>query len=313
MKTRIYLFTGFLDSGKSTFINDTITTTDFCENEKSLLIVSEEGEFEYNQEQIESFNCDIVYVSNEDQWTYEYFEELKAKYNPTQVLIEVNGMFNINHIIACSLPSDWEIVQVLTTINAQTFALYIQNMRSLVFQHVAHTDLLIFNRIDNSIKKSFLRNNIKAINSTCQIIYEKEDGTVNTMEDDELPFDITAPELNILDHDFGIFCMDALDHPEKYEGKIITMKGKFIGRDKQLEDGFVIGRLAMVCCEDDTSLIGMICEHPSAKQLIPNEWIEVKGVIELDYDPSMGGNVCILKVDHLKVVPPLDNEYVTFD
>lgn len=313
MKTRIYLFTGFLDSGKSTFINDTITTTDFCENEKSLLIVSEEGEFEYNQEQIESFNCDIVYVSNEDQWTYEYFEELKAKYNPTQVLIEVNGMFNINRIIACSLPSDWEIVQVLTTINAQTFALYIQNMRSLVFQHVAHTDLLIFNRIDNSIKKSFLRNNIKAINSTCQIIYEKEDGTVNTMEDDELPFDITAPELNILDHDFGIFCMDALDHPEKYEGKIITMKGKFIGRDKQLEDGFVIGRLAMVCCEDDTSLIGMICEHPSAKQLIPNEWIEVKGVIELDYDPSIGGNVCILKVDHLKVVPPLDNEYVTFD
>lgn len=313
MKTRIYLFTGFLDSGKSTFINDTITTTDFCENEKSLLIVSEEGEFEYNQEQIESFNCDIVYVSNEDQWTYEYFEELKAKYNPTQVLIEVNGMFNINRIIACSLPSDWEIVQVLTTINAQTFALYIQNMRSLVFQHVAHTDLLIFNRIDNSIKKSFLRNNIKAINSTCQIIYEKEDGTVNTMEDDELPFDITAPELNILDHDFGIFCMDALDHPEKYEGKIITMKGKFIGRDKQLEDGFVIGRLAMVCCEDDTSLIGMICEHPAAKQLIPNEWIEVKGVIELDYDPSMDGNVCILKVDHLKVVPPLDNEYVTFD
>ncbi|MDE6953052.1 MAG: hypothetical protein K2P09_04505 [Erysipelotrichales bacterium] len=313
MKTRIYLFTGFLDSGKSTFINDTITTTDFCENEKSLLIVSEEGEFEYNQEQIESFNCDIVYVSNEDQWTYKYFEELKTKYNPTQVLIEVNGMFNINRIIACSLPSDWEIVQVLTTINAQTFALYIQNMRSLVFQHVAHTDLLIFNRIDNSIKKSFLRNNIKAINSTCQIIYEKEDGTVNTMEDDELPFDITAPELNILDHDFGIFCMDALDHPEKYEGKIITMKGKFIGRDKQLEDGFVIGRLAMVCCEDDTSLIGMICEHPAAKQLIPNEWIEVKGVIELDYDPSMGGNVCILKVDHLKVVPPLDNEYVTFD
>ena len=75
MKTRIYLFTGFLDSGKSTFINDTLTTTDFCENEKSLLIVSEQGEIEYNQEQLESFNCDIVYVTSEEQWTYEYFEE----------------------------------------------------------------------------------------------------------------------------------------------------------------------------------------------------------------------------------------------
>ena len=313
MKTRIYLFTGFLDSGKTSFINDTITTTDFCEGEKSLLIVSEQGEVEYNQEEIEACNCDLVYVNSEDEWTYEFFEELKNKYNPTQVLVELNGMFNVNRFLACSKPEGWEVVQVLTTINAQTFGLYIQNMRSLLYQHVVHTDLLIFNRIDENVKKSFLRNNIKAINSTCQIIYEKADGTVNTMDDDELPFDISSDELNILDHDFGLFCMDALDHPDKYAGKTVTLKGKFIGRDKQLVDGFVIGRLAMVCCEEDTSLIGMVCEHPSAKQLIPNEWIQVKGKIELDYDPDIGGEVCILKVEDLKVVPPLENEYVTFD
>lgn len=313
MKTRIYLFTGFLDSGKSTFINDTITQTDFCENEKSLLIVSEQGEVEYNQEEIESFQCDIVYVQSEDEWTYEFFEALEAKYHPSQVLVELNGMFNVNRFIACSKPDEWEVVQVLTTINAQTFGLYIQNMRSLLFQHVVHSDLLIFNRVDDTTKKSFLRNNIKAINSTCQIIYEKEDGTVNTLTDDELPFDISSDELEILDHDFGIFCMDALDHPEKYEDKTVTLKGKFIGRDRQIEDGFVLGRLAMVCCEEDTSLIGMVCIHPAAKQLIPNEWIQVKGKIELDYDPEINGDVCILKVDDLKVVPPLDNEYVTFD
>lgn len=313
MKTRIYLFTGFLDSGKTSFINDTLTQTDFCENEKSLLIVSEQGEVEYNQEEIEALNCDIIYVTSEDQWTYEFFENLEKKYQPTQVLVELNGMFNVNRFLACSLPDGWEVVQVLTTINAQTFALYIQNMRSLLFQHVVHTDLLIFNRIDDSIKKSFLRNNIKAINSTCQIIYEKADGTINQMDEDELPFDISQDELHILDHDFGIFCMDALDHPEKYKGKKVTMKGKFIGRDKQLEDGFVLGRLAMVCCEEDTSLIGMICEHPAAKQLIPNEWVEVTGTIHLEYDPEIGNDVCLLKVEQLKVVPPLENEYVTFD
>jgi len=313
MKTRIYLFTGFLDSGKTSFINDTITQTDFCENEKSLLIVSEQGEIEYNQEEIEALNCDIVYVTSEDQWTYEFFEELKEKYNPTQVLVELNGMFNVNRFLACSLPDEWQVVQVLTTINAETFALYIQNMRSLLFQHVVHTDLLIFNRINDSIKKSFLRNNIKAINSTCQIIYEKADGTVDQMEEDELPFDISADELHILDHDFGIFCMDALDHPDKYAGKKVTMKGKFIGRDKQLEDGFVLGRLAMVCCEEDTSLIGMVCEHPLAKKLIPEEWVEVTGIIHLEFDEVFGGEVCILKVDNLKIVPPLENEYVTFD
>lgn len=313
MKTRIYVFTGFLDSGKTSFINDTIINTDFCENEKSLLIVSEQGEVEYHQEEIESFNCDIVYVRSEDEWTYDFFASLKEKYNPTQVLIELNGMYDINRLIECEKPNEWEIVQVLTTINAETFGLYIQNMRSLLYQHVVYTDLLIFNRINDSIKKSFLRNNIKAINSSCQIIYEKEDGTVNTLVDDELPFDVSGDELEILDHDFGLFCMDALDHPNKYAGKTVTLKGKFIGRDKQIEDGFVLGRLAMVCCEEDTSLIGMVCIHPAAKQLIPNEWVQVKGKIELEYDSEIGSDVCILHVKDLKVVPPLENEYVTFD
>ena len=100
MKTRIYLFTGFLDSGKTTFINDTITSTDFCEGEKTVLVVSEQGEVEYNQEQIESFNCDIVYINNEE-WSLEFFESLKKKYNPTQVLIELNGMFNVETLYTC--------------------------------------------------------------------------------------------------------------------------------------------------------------------------------------------------------------------
>lgn len=313
MKTRIYLFTGFLDSGKSSFINDTITSTDFCDGEKTLLVVSERGEKEYNQEEIESLNCDLVYIHKEEEWNLSFLTDMNNKYRPTQVLVEVNGMFNVNHFIECETPEDWEVVQVLTTINAQTFSLYIQNMRSLLYQHVVYTDLLIFNRIDESIKKSFLRNNIKAINTSCQIIYEKTDGTVNTLEDDELPFDISQDEIQVLDHDFGLFCMDALDHPDKYDRKKVTLRGKFIGRDKQLEDGFVLGRLAMVCCEQDTSLIGIVCSHPSGKQLIPNEWIEVCGTIEVQYDPDIQGNFCLLKVEQLKVIPPLKNEYVTFD
>ena len=313
MDTRIYLFTGFLDSGKTTFIQDTITTTEFCDGEKSLLIVSEQGEVEYDQEKIEACNCDIVYVTSEDQWTYEYFEELRNKYNPTQVIIEVNGMYNVNRLLACSKPDGWEIVQVLTTIDASTFQLYIQNMRSLIYTHVVHSDLLIFNRVNDSIKKSFLRNNIKAINSNVQIIYEKEDGTVNTLSDDEMPFDLTQDELIVLDHDFGLFCMDILDHPQKYDGKTVTLKGKFIGLDKQLEDGFAMGRMAMVCCEEDTSLVGIVCQHPARKQLVPNEWIQVKGKIYLEYDSDLQGDICILKVDTLNVVQPLENEYVTFD
>ena len=143
MKTRIYLFTGFLDSGKTTFIQDTLISTDFCEGEKSLLIVSEQGEVEYSQEEIETVNCDIVYVTNEDEWSYEFFEELKKKYNPTQVLIELNGMFNVNRLMACSLPDEWQIVQVLTTIHASNAILSLKRLMNLEINETDICDVMI--------------------------------------------------------------------------------------------------------------------------------------------------------------------------
>lgn len=313
MKTRIYLFTGFLDSGKSTFINDTVVHTDFCQNEKSVLVVSELGDIEFNQEEVESVNCDIVYISKEEDINYEFFDFLYNKYEPTQIIMEVNGMYNVDQIVDCSKPEGMEVVQVLTTIDASTFNLYFQNMRSLIYQHVKYSDLLIFNRINDSIKKSFLRNNIKAINPKCQVVYELEDGTIAQFNGDELPFDTTSDTLNILDHDFGLFCMDTMEHAQRYEGKTITLRAKFIGRDKELEDGFIIGRQAIVCCEDDTALMGIICEHPLGKKLIPEEWVEVTGVVELAYDPKSDCDVCILVCHDLKVIPALENPYVSFD
>lgn len=197
METRIYLFTGFLDSGKSTFINDTITRTDFCQGERTLLLILEEGEIEYDQELIESFNVDLVYMKPEE-FKLEKLELLKQKFNPTQVIVEVNGMIDITNLVNQSLPANWKIVQSVTTIDASTFNLYLTNMRSLVYSQVINSELVIFNRVDETMKKSFLRNNIKAINNYAQIIYEKSDGTVNTFEDEPLPYDLNENILKLM-------------------------------------------------------------------------------------------------------------------
>lgn len=312
MDTRVYLFTGFLDSGKSSFIKDTVIKTDFCENEKTLLIVSEQGEIKYDVQELKSHDCDLIYISSSDEWSLTHLQQWENQYHPTQVLVEVNGMFNVDDFMKQHLPPNWSIVQVLTTINTQTFSLYLQNMRSLFYQHVVYSDLVVLNRIQDSVKKSYLRNNIKAINSNCQIIYEKEDGTVQTLENDELPYDINENYIHISDYNFGIFCMDLLEEPQKYNHKKITIKGKFIGLDKVIPHGFILGRQALVCCEDDTSLIGLICTHDFAHQFIPNEWLELTGTLNTQYDEN-NRIISILNVDSLKVVPPLKNEYVSFD
>ena len=313
METRVYIFAGFLDSGKTSFINDTLMNPDFYSEEDTLLISFEEGEVAYNDIYLKKSNTSLVTLDFENFTTYD-LKHLELEYRPTQIMIEANGMMDLNIFVKETIPENWKVVQVLTTFDTTTFSMYLNNMRSLVYSQVVFSDLVIFNRYDPNIKKYMLRNNIKAINSNAQIIYELANGTIDTMNpEEELPFDINKEHLDIQDHDFGIFCMDAMDHPDKYNGKTVKIKGKFIGLDRVIEDGFVLGRQAMVCCEEDTSLIGLVCISKLANKLIPEEWIVVEGKITVDYDPEYQMNVPILTVEHLDVVPPLKNQYVTFD
>lgn len=313
METRIYIFAGFLDSGKTSFINDTLMNPDFYSNEDTLLISFECGEISYDEVYLEKSNTSLVTLDYENFTTYD-LKHLELEYHPTQIMIEANGMMDLNIFVKEIIPENWKVVQVLTTFNATTFSMYLNNMRSLVYGQVIFSDLVIFNRYNQNIKKSMLRNNIKAINGNTQIIYEFPNGTIDTINpEEELPYDIQKDYLEIKDHDFGIFCMDAMDHPDKYNSKIIKIKGKFIGLDRVIEDGFVLGRQAMVCCEEDTSLIGLVCISKLAKKLIPDEWIVVEGKISTVFDQEYQIKIPVLNVEHLDVVPPLKNQYVTFD
>ena len=209
METRVYIFAGFLDSGKTSFINDTLMNPDFYSGEDTLLISFEEGEVSYNETYLKKSNTALEILDYENFTTLQ-LKQLELKYRPTQIIIEANGMMDLNVFVKEKIPENWNVVQVLTTINANTFSMYLNNMRSLVYGQIVFSDLVIFNRYDKSIKKSMLRNNVKAINSNTQIIYEFENGTIDTTNIiDDLPFDINQDYLEIEDHNFGIFCMDA--------------------------------------------------------------------------------------------------------
>ena len=315
IETRIYLFTGFLESGKTTFANDTIVNTNFCDGEQTVMIITEEGEKEFDKNELKKHHTDLLLVETIQELTQEAFwKELKEDYHPTQVLVEFNGMWDVATFMSTVFPQGWDIVQILTTIDASKFAYYVNNanMRSYLFQHCSQSDLIVFNRIEN-IKKTFMRNNIKAMNPRAQIIYENADGSVDNSVDSGLPYDINAASIDVADHDFGIFCYDMMEHPENYNHKHIRIKGKFIGKDSLRKDGCILGRYAMVCCEQDTSLIGLLCQNPASNQFIPNEWLIVEGDTTMDYDKDIGMNVITLHADKIEGTTPLAYEYVTFD
>ncbi len=299
MEVPVFLFTGFLDSGKSTFINDTLQDEEFATGEKTLLILCEDGEVGYDEERLAGDNTFIVRVENEEEFTSAFLKKCNADYRPGRVIVEFNGMWKIKQLMEVELPRKWVMAQILCTIDATTFNMYINNMKSLVMDQVTFADLIIINRCTDETDQTMFRRNIKAVNRMAQIVYETVDGHVLTPQEEQLPFDITKPEIEICDDDFGIWYLDAMDHPEKYEGKKVKFKAIVYKNRGIPKDCFVAGRFAMTCCADDIAFIGLLSCYEFSEQLKVKDWVNVTASVKGEYHPLYQGEGAVLYVEEV--------------
>ena len=197
MTVPVYLFTGFLESGKTTLIKETLLDTGFNTGERTLLLACEEGMEDYDDDFLTKTNTALVTVDNEAAMSYEFLKKCDSLIEPDRVMIEFNGTWNLNSFMDVEYPFDWLLVQILSTVDASTFEVYLNNMRSLIYDQLLHSETIIFNRCDETTKKLYLRNNIKAINKGAQLIYETRDGQIVELGDDEMPFDLHADVIRI--------------------------------------------------------------------------------------------------------------------
>ena len=281
MACPVYLFTGFLDSGKTTLIMDTLNDPQFMEGiSRTLIICLEQGEVEYTEEFLDEHNTFIEFLDASTQLTPEKMREWDTVYHPDQVFIEYNGSESVSETLLAKMPDYWPLVEILTTVDASTFANYIVNMRSLMYEQMRWSDVVICNRCTPDTPGSLLRGNIKAINKRAQIFYEGSFGEPVVLKSGTLPFDISAPVIDIKDDDYGLWYMDAADHPDKYDGKNIILRGMYAEDLPGYKQTFILGRRAMVCCEADTSLCGIAVTGVDIKQLHKGMWVEVEGKLE---------------------------------
>ena len=312
MAIPVYMFCGFLESGKTTLIQTTLKDEGFNEGEKTLLLVFEEGIEEYEKQFLLETNTVVEYFDDLSELNIDILRELDRQHMPDRVLIEFNGTWNIDDFIDLGLPTDWIIVQILSTIDASTFTNYINNMRTFMFNVINPADVIVFNRCEEDTSKTYLRTNVKSINKGAQIIYELTDGTISPMTDEELPFDINAPIIQISDDDYGLWYMDCLDNPRKYDGKIVNIQAKVMRRDEDPDDIYIIGRNAMVCCADDIQLIGYMVKSENGELMVDGDWLSLTAKIHVVYDEEYRGEVPMLEEVEYKRIPPLKEELVYF-
>ncbi len=282
----VYMINGFLDSGKSMFIQYTISQPYFQTKGTTLVIVCEEGEVEYDSELLKKSNAVMELIEDEEDFTPQNLISLEKKHRPVRVLIEFNGMWNSKNV---KFPWHWKLEQQITLIDGSTFASYFTNMKSLIAEHIRKSEMIMVNRCDNVMENipSYKRN-IKAINQNAEIIFEDKNGEVNATLEEDLPYDVSAETIELNDMAYGIWYIDVLDNAPRYEGKTVSYVAQVL-KPKEFPKGyFVPGRMAMTCCAEDMAFLGYACKYDKTDDLKEQDWIRITAKVSLEYFEDYG-------------------------
>ena len=313
MEIPVYVFMGFLESGKTTFIQETLEEDYFNNGERTLLFACEEGMEEYDEDLLKKTNTTIVYVEEEEDFNKDFLISKVLQYYPDRVIIEYNGMWSVERMLTEMDNTPLLVFQTIVTVNGETFDLYMNNMRSLAVEMYKIAEMVIINRCTPEMPRATWRRSIKAVNRRVQVLFESVDDDDMGEEDDTLPFDTEGDEIHLEDEDYGIWFVDAMERPEVYNGKTMVMKTRVFKSIRLPKGCFVPGRHAMTCCADDIQFIGYLCHTNHAKSstiksLKNKMWVNLTAEVRIEYNKEYGEEGPVLYAKRVEPAEPPEGE-----
>ena len=310
-KKPVYVINGFLDSGKTSFIAYTIGQPYFQIQGTTLLILCEEGETEYREALLKESGTVLEMIDDVEDFTPARLMELEKKHRPERVLIEWNGMWDFRRF---RIPNAWRLEQQITTIDASMFNIYFNNMRSLAAEQLRASELIMFNRCDDVDEKDLVsyKRNVKAINQKADLVFEDSEGEIDMTTEEDLPFDINQNPIPLEGLDYGIWYIDAMEHPDRYVGKNITYVG-MVMRPKDFPAGyFVPGRMAMTCCANDMTFLGYACRSSKADAFPERQWVKITANIRKEEFGPYGGPGVVLEAADVEPAAQPEEPVINF-
>ena len=339
----VYMITGFIESGKTTMIQSMLTDEGFTTGQKTLIICCEEGETELDSLLLKRTNTVQVNLEEADELTSLKVKQLNNEHRPERVIIEFNSFWGIEMMARVKMPPQWELVQIICLADGTTFENYMTNMRKQLTDPMKPADLILINRCAPDFDKSKWRKQLRALNPSATILFENPDGsTEDGVSDEDLPYDVKADVIDISEDNFGILYLDAMDHSERYDGKVLRRVGQPFP-DEQFPDGifyldsmdhpgryhgktvrvtgqvfpdasfppgfYYFARYAMTCCANDIAKCGWVCrgkEKPSEKG-----FIRLTAKAQVVTSPDGQPAIMLHELSTEKAAPPKE-KYVTF-
>jgi G3E family GTPase len=308
----VFLFTGFLDSGKTRFIQETLEDRRFCNGERTLLVVCEEGEEEYAPDQFADASVFIRTVEGEADLRKEKLLDWQKETNAERVVIEYNGMWMLDSLYA-QMPQNWMVYQEFMFAYSATFLSYNTNMRQLVYDKLKSCELVVFNRFDPKQDILPFHKVVRGANRSCDIAYEDESGKVRYDDiEDPLPFDKNAKVIEIADRDYAIWYRDLSEELKSYDGKTVCFKAQVAKSEELDADTIIVGRQLMNCCAADITFTGLIAEKNPRRELDSGDWVELTASIRVRKHPGYNRVGPVLTIREISAAEPPEEEVATF-
>ena len=308
----VYLFTGFLESGKTKFIQETLCDERFNKGEKTLLLVCEEGVEEYEPDEFSGENVFIKVVEEESELSEDLLRGFIKETDAERVVVEYNGMWMLDSLYQ-AMPQEWVVYQEFMFADATTFLTYNQNMRQLTYDKLKSCELVVFNRFTREMDKMPYHKIVRGASRRADIAYEyaPDDAEYDDIEA-PLPFDINAPIIEIGVDDYAIWYRDLTENPSNYEGKTIKVLCRALTRKKLPSKTFIVGRHVMTCCIEDTQFAALVCQWDQASKVVNDSWINLTAKIHYKFHVAYKQKGPVLTCVELEPAEAPENSIATF-
>ena len=312
MELPVYLFTGFLEAGKTRFIQETLEDERFNAGERTLLLVCEEGVEEYAPEQFSGKNVFIEVLDDRSQLNADHLAKLQMAHNAERCVVEYNGMWLLDELYQ-NMPEDWVIYQEICFADANTFLRYNANMRQLMVDKLKSCEMIVLNRARPDLDKQEVHKIVRGVSRRAEIAYEGPNGDVVYDDiEDPLPFDLEAPVVEIQDQDYAVWYRDISEETKKYGGKTLRFKGMVVCSPKLPKNTFLCGRYLMTCCEADIAYTGLACQWTKADTLQSKSWVTVTATVAIKFSSVYGKRGPVLQVQSVEPAQPPAQEVAAF-
>ena len=308
----VYLFTGFLESGKTKFIQETLEDKRFNKGEKTLLLVCEEGEEEYEPNDFSGKNVSIREVESEAELTPENLDKWLKEIDAERVVVEYNGMWMLD-VLYSAMPQNWVVYQEFMFADATTFLTYNANMRQLTYDKLKSCELVVFNRFTKDMDRMPYHKIVRGASRRTDIAYEFASNKVEYDDiEDPLPYDLTAPVIEIKDEDYAIWYRDLSETPKNYEGKTVRVKVRALTRKKLPSGTFIVGRHVMTCCVQDTQFAALVCQWDKADTVTNDSWAVLTAKVNFKFNRAYGKKGPVLTFISAEGCDAPENPVATF-